>query len=384
VNQRTASPPGEAAIDAIASAAAPPSYLNWKLCMAGAPRTATVEAAIYTWILGEYETGPLKFINTLADPRHQTSLRPGIVLRFSCYWPPRGYARVAGTKDGHYHGGDYLDEIAALTSLALGIRAQAGPITREFWDGGDPLGHPTILSGMKPIPTLGQSVGDLMLPRIREPANLTNLSMLGKIPRLTRDVAGAVIKCARSYQSALWFADSNPEMSWLFLVSAIETAAGYWAKKNFKGHDAGLADDVKSVLEEHGCPISVHAPLANLLREHTKATKKFTAFLVNFLPEPPPEDKRPHENVRVKYVAGELEEDFKAIYGYRSRALHNSIPFPYPMCVPPNAQIKEERNFSLGASARGATWDFTKYRPLMFHTFEHIARGALQQWIRTL
>jgi hypothetical protein len=112
----------------------------------------------------------------------------------------------------------------------------------------------------------------------------------------------------------------------------------------------------------------------NLLKENTKAMRKFTGFLVKFLPEPPPEDKRPHENFRVKYVADELEVDFKKIYGYRSRALHDSIPFPYPMCVPPNAQMKEERNHSLGASARGATWDFRKYKPLMFHTFEQSGR----------
>lgn len=250
-NQKPASPLDDAAIGALASAAAPPSYVNWKLCVARAPRTAIVESAIYTdtWILGGCETGPLKFINTLADPHHQTDLRPGIVLRFSCYWPAHGYVPVVGTKDGHYHGGDQFDEVAALISLVLGIRAQAGPVTREFRTGGDPLGDPIILSSVKPIPTLGQPARNPVLPRIREPADLTKLSILEKIPTLTENEAGAVIKCARSYQSALWFADSNTEMSWLFLVSAIETAAGYWAKKNFKEHDIGLANDVRDILE---------------------------------------------------------------------------------------------------------------------------------------
>jgi hypothetical protein len=270
---------------------------------------------------------------------------------------------VLGTKDGHYHGGDHFDEVAALISLVLGIRAQAGPITREFRNGGDPLGDPTFLNSMKPIPTLGQSTQNPMLPRIREPADLTKLTILEKVPALTENQAGAVIKCARSYQSALWFADSNTEMSWLFLVSAIETAAGYWARKNFKEHDVGLSNNVKAILEEHGCPDSVYIPLANLLKENTRAMRKFTAFLLEFLPKPPPEDKRPHENVRVRYVADELEVDFKKIYAYRSRALHDSIPFPYPMCVPAYAQVREERSFSLGASARGATWDFSPLPP---------------------
>jgi len=37
----------------------------------------------------------------------------------------------------------------------------------------------------------------------------------------------------------------------------------------------GLAKNVKDILEEHGCPVSVYAPLANLLKENTKAMRKF-------------------------------------------------------------------------------------------------------------
>jgi hypothetical protein len=384
-NQPPSLPLDNAAIFALASTAAPQSYVNWKLCVGGAPCTSVVEAPIYTdtWILGEYETGPLKFINTIADPHRRTDLRPGIVLRFSCHWPAYGYVPVTGTKDGHYHGGDHFDEIASLISLVLGIRAQAGPVTRDFRIGGDPLGTPILRSSMKLTPILGHSAVQPMLSRIREDVNLVKLSDLEKIPTLTEYEASAVVKCARTYQSALWFADSNTETSWLLLVSAIETAARHWAKENFEGHDPALETEVEKILQEHKCPESVYAPLAHLLRNNTKAMRKFVAFLTAFLPDPPPDNERPEsQKLRIGYKIEELVTDFKEIYNYRSRALHDSIPFPYPMCIP--AVLKEERNFSLGASTLGATWDFRDYKPLMFHTFEHLVRGALLRWIGSL
>lgn len=377
------------ALHTIANLAAPESYINWRLYEAGGPRLTIVEAAIYTdtWLLGEYLTGPLAFLNTLADGHRPDSFRPGIVLRFTCCWPPRSYSGAFETNDDHYHGGNYLDEIAALISVILGIRAQAGPITREFSEGGDPLGRPIMLTSMKAIPVLGTTVRNPIVPRLRQPANLAELRMIERIPTLTDKEAVAVVKAARTYQSALWFADANPETAWLFLVSAIETAASYWSndQENFKDHDDVLASDIHELLDKHNCPASVYLPLANLLRTKNKATRKFLKFLEVFLPGPPPDRERAvHEALRMDYRPALLSKDFNWIYTRRSKALHDSIPFPNPLCVPPTQGINEERAVSLGASALGATWDFRKYKPLMFHTFEHIVRGALQNWIKSL
>jgi hypothetical protein len=38
----------------------------------------------------------------------------------------------------------------------------------------------------------------------------------------------ALVIAARRYQEAFWIAESAPETSWLFLVSAIEAVANYW------------------------------------------------------------------------------------------------------------------------------------------------------------
>lgn len=214
-----------AAILALANAPVPLCHSNWKLYAAGASRTAMVEAALYTdtRVVGEHELGPLKFINTMAHGHHRVELRPAIVLRFSCCWPAYGFKPVTDTTDSHYHAGDYFDEAAALASLILGIRLQAGPITRDFRLPGDPLGTPINPSGMKATPTLYPSHQDPMVPRLNELVNLANLDMMEKLPLLTPEAASVLVKAARTYQTALWFADSHPEMAWLFLVSAIDT-----------------------------------------------------------------------------------------------------------------------------------------------------------------
>ena len=41
-----------------------------------------------------------------------------------------------------YHGGFWVDEIAALASVALGVRMHAGGISRKFKPGQDPYGQP--------------------------------------------------------------------------------------------------------------------------------------------------------------------------------------------------------------------------------------------------
>ena len=378
-------PLDEVAVRALADTSAPASYLNWKLYIARAPRTAMVEATFYTdtHIVGEFETGPLKFINTIAHDHRRIDLRPAIVLRFSGYWPAHGYRPVTDTRDDHYHGGDHFDEIAALTSLVLGIRLQAGPVTRDFGLRGDPLGTPIMLSNMKALPTLYPSHQNPMVPRFGEPVNLANLSVIDKLPTLSDDEASTVIKAARTYQSALWFADSHPEMSWLFLVSAIESAAGHWAKKHFVDGGPFVPEAVIQILRGHNCPESVDEPISGYLSETTKSTKKFVAFLTEFLPQPPSE--RPESgNLQVDFNSGELRKDFQFIYKCRSRALHAGVPFPMPMCMPRNPHLKDERNFALGMSGRGATWSFKKYRPLHFHIFEHITRGALLRWLDSL
>lgn len=343
------------------------------------------EAALYTdtQIVGELEVGPLKFINTIAHRHDQVELRPAIVLRLSGYWPEYNRTSIDTTSDDHYHGGDQFDEIAALASLILGIRLQAGPITRDFGLRRDPLGTPINLSGIKAMPTLFPSHQGPMVPRLNAPVNLTSLSLMGALASLSPEAATAVVKAARNYQTALWFADSHPEMAWLFLVSSIETAAQYWAKQNFVGDGPFLPDAVADILREHNCPESVDGQISKYLRETTRSTQKFVQFLITNLPDPP--EDRPEPGVlRVEFKPAALEKDFRYIYRCRSRSLHTGVPFPKAMCMPRHRHLIEERILALSMSAQGATWNFRKYKPIAFHLFEHIARGSLLRWFEVL
>jgi len=222
-----------------------------------------------------------------------------------------------------------------------------------------------------------------MVPRLNNPVNLTNLSVMDKLPLMTAEAASVFIKAARAYQTALWFADSHPEMAWLFLVAAIETAASLWAKRRSSDDRSILPEAVIEILRKYNCSEAVDRPLGDYLSETTRSTQRFLTFLLEFLPDPPT-DRPESDWLRVDFDGAGLEKDFKFIYRCRSRALHSGVPFPMSMCLPRNPQMKDERIFALGMSGRGATWDFRKYRPLHFHIFEHITRGALLRWFNSL
>ena len=132
-------------------------YENWRHFDAGGPVLGIQEARFYTdvRILGQVEgLGPYSFLNPVAQPRIRASnpLIPGIVFRVSYHVPADPHYKPLRDDFEHYHGGDMLDEIAALLSLFLGIRIKAGSVDREF-SGSDPLGRPVAFSA-KPEPHL--------------------------------------------------------------------------------------------------------------------------------------------------------------------------------------------------------------------------------------
>ena len=54
---------------------------------------------------------------------------------------------------------------------------------------------------------------------------------ISSLPSLGAEQAIALVRSARLYQDALWLAESEPNLSWLLLVSAIETAANLWRSR---------------------------------------------------------------------------------------------------------------------------------------------------------
>jgi hypothetical protein len=200
---------------------------------------------------------------------------------------------------------------------------------------------------------------------------------------LSASAAIALVKAARLYQEALWLVETETPLSWLLMVSAVETAANQWRCQ--KEAPAERLKDSKPVLYRYLEVIGtdVLAAVAKEIAEVLGATSKFIGFVLEFLPPPP--SARPPVGFRCSWSETAIRKAMRLIYDHRSRALHDGRPFPLPMCeIPftlPGWPAPAERPVGLAAAAQGGVW-LSKDTPMHFHTFEHIARGVLLNWWR--
>jgi hypothetical protein len=358
----------------------PPSIANWLAFQINEPWLATDEFPLFTdaWITGEFEAGPYLFINTVA--LKSSTARPGIVLRYAMHkaWE---YPNFEKTKAGLYHGGSPQQELAALASLVLGIRLRAGHSTRRFEPNSDPLGRPTEL-GNRPAPYF-QLPDSRNLPSAADGQHpLAALQVFDSLLRLSQREACAIVRAARLYQDALWLAESEPELTWILLVSALETAANEWEKN--KRDEIARLRDAKPELWDYLDSLkdsSILSKVAEYIADSLGITRQFVTFVLRFLPEPP--GLRPPEWAQFKWEPNQLKKALTTIYSYRSKALHDGRPFPPPMCNAPRLdsswQAPAEKMVGQATSERGGVW-LQKDIPMNLHLFEYIARNVLLNW----
>ena len=187
----------------------------------------------------------------------------------------------------------------------------------------------------------------------------------------------------RLYQDALWQTESEAELAWLLLVSALETAANQWRKKS--GDKIARLRESKPELYEFLNKLqepSVLTTVAEHIADSLGITKKFVDFILNFLPDPPP--LRPPVSAQFTWKTNELKKALQTIYGYRSKALHDGTPFPRPMCEVPARLDRSwpapaEKMISDAVSQRGGVW-LADDIPMQLHLFEYIARTVLLNW----
>ena len=367
----------------------PFAYENWRAALLGTEVQRTFECPMFTdaHVTGGASDryGPYQLINTVRIPdfdAHRT--RPSVILRVDEHFsfePPR----MDKTDASCYHGGDLPDEIAALISLCLGIRLRPGGRNRVFERDQDPKGHP-ISWDFRHDPTLPEVPRNPVLPRLTGTHSLEDVSILMKFPALSPEDAITLVRAARFYQEAVWMVESAPEISWIMLTSAIETAAGRWQAEResplekLKAMKPKLYDLLDSCADERFA-----LQIAEMVAPYVGSTKKFVDFLLNFRPDAP--QKRPEGEFQHPWDATSLRSSFKRIYDYRSRALHAGVPFPDPMCWPPMlVNIKSEPAevpIGLAAGSKGGVW-LKKDIPMLLHTFEYIARHALLNWWRSI
>jgi hypothetical protein len=284
-----------------------------------------------------------------------------------------------------WHGGWLPDELAALISLALGIRCRAGGETRAFRLDGDPKGEPVEFAHTPPYrPPLRRPP---VLPRVLERHDLADLA--GRLPlyvALDSSQARTLLRSARAYQEGIWIAEGDPEQAWLRLISSIETAADYWFHDDVSDVEvveAARPELAKILIDVGGTDhlAQVAAELAPTMR----ATKKFLSFVEQFLPAPP--DDRPDPAFQVDWSENAMKAATRKIYSYRSKSLHTASPFPGPMLEGPTRYAHDkpvaEKALGLGAAYGNHTWTAGDL-PMLLHTFEHIVRGALLNWWESL
>ena len=325
--------------------------------------------------------GPYQLFNAF-PMQGDGSVAIAIVLREDLHddnrWPG-ALPPATETNVESYHGGSTPEELAALCSLGLGIRLRAGDANRVF-DSRDPRGR--FLGYRQSIPMLIFNRERPVIPSAIIPPQLDNVrKRLSSIPDIEPQLFTELVRSARAYQDALWIAESEPHLAWLLLVSALEIAANARVshsgspEENLREYQSKLTKALESA---GGQPLV--AVVAEQLKNLFSATKKFMNFCKEFTPPPP--DVRPSESLQVDWNWANLKKVLNTIYAHRSHALHAGIPFPAPMCRPPDefeGKLSEKGVTSLAESTQGATW-LPEDAPMSLNTFQYFVRASLLKW----
>jgi len=375
----------------------PHLWINWQAMLAGqeARLSSEGESILFRPVWQEYalysdaavscelEFGPYRLMSTRGDGGRVGRLSHQLVLRSADHlregspdFSDDEEAEVSG-----WTGGTLGDQVAALLALALARRVRCGGAVRQGFAPGDPLGEPTTLWHRTPV--LVEPHRAPMLPGIADSAGLGDASeLLETYSTLSAEDAAALTRAAGQYADALWWADADPRFAWLKLVSALEAGANRT--------DTALVDgDPVALLKRHrgqlyGELSRINPDAAEVTARHLARTlgvqAKFLAFTLEHAPEPPA--SRP-QGALVDFDA--LEAPLKVIYDLRSRDLHDGIPFPWPLCEPPDAGPDGvyERFAGPAVQSQGGTWPATRL-PMYLHTFAHIVGGVLRNWWRAL
>ncbi|MFC7905433.1 hypothetical protein ACWDRX_15900 [Streptomyces nigra] len=359
---------------------APWSWLNWEQMNHGRHSTQAAEYLIYSdaWLRrNEISAGPmhLTFGTAIPDDGH---IAPVVTLRIDDHLPEFDIQPMEKTDVSGWLNLTIDDEVACLLSLITGVRMRAGGMSREFKEGSDPRGsahyHFHQTPNWTPLP-----VRKRIYPGVNTADSREVASWLERYPQLAREDSVALVRAARQFRDALWVAESDPELAWLFLVSAMEGPAGRTATtidedpvKMFSREMPDLAEAVGSTGGD-----DLLRTVAQRLLPIVKATNRFLTFTTTYAPAPP--SVRPPEYAQVPW--NKLRKKVGQVYSYRSKRLHEGVPFPYPMCVRPDGAIPapEEVPTGLAAAKGNAAW-VAKDLPMHLHIFGYIVRGCLLNW----
>jgi hypothetical protein len=369
--------------------AAPDGWRNWQAYKAGEPEHGWVEYVLYSDSAFVDEVRdvdwPYRVVNLVGGAASRVragSHHPALALQVAHHmdFGARDYEVPDKPRPGSYHGGWIDDELAALLGLRLGVRLMSGGFWRVFGFGDDnPRGEPHVFRFRPP---------NLVPPTIAERSVLPYVAQdqvqLGPVRAWLQKYSGlgakrprALVRAARMHQRGLWTADADPAAAWLWFVGALEAAAVAWTPRSASARvriaeawpelDVALARANKPVADE----------LTRLLAPQVRISWRVRAFVEAMKPIPP--SRRPSTG-RADW--DHLGQAIDAVYDHRSKALHQGIPIPEPLCSPPYLEesgLAAESPFGLATHVGDASWPASSL-PMHLWAFEHLVRDCLVRW----
>lgn len=364
------------------------AWTNWGAFNAGDREREFAEDELHSdsqFLGGPKTFGPYSLSIIFRD-HQRADVCPAVILRAGVHTSLTPEVIVDGelteTDTKGYHGGILSDEIAALISLELGVRLRfAGTrLLSGIHHGGERAGGPYLFD--VPRATRPGTPDREILPNCltREP-NLDNLDLTIRFSTVKEKDQVQLIRAARSYADAIWWANEDPNQAWLQLVTAIEIVAksqqsgSYVPEEVIEELDPALWALLKDLDD------NVRSKLAKMLAPQHRITQTFIDFVAKFAPDPPP--------VRSTWDEldwSNMEEHARVIYRHRSKALHEGTPFPLPMlreapAVDGNGTPAEIPG-GLNSGGAGGVWMADQY-PMTLSMFEYITRGAILKWWQT-
>ncbi|MFG2946240.1 hypothetical protein [Streptomyces adustus] len=350
----------------------------------GCPRIGGSEYLLYSdsGATGGLETAcpPYVLTNCLGQPENGR-LAPVVAVYLDDHSPVFDVQPMDKTDTEGWLNLSLDDEIACLISLVAGVRLRSGGPVRRFTAESADRGTPGFYAHRVPDWT---AVAHPIYPTPQQFPLESLADWMNRYLALGREDAVTLVRAARQFRDALWVADTDPELAWLLLVSAVEVIAGREALKDVAPAEL-LRQEMPALagqLLDAGGDTHLEG-VAEQLVSIVKATTRFMSCMDKYRPDPPV--IRPEEYAQVDWEWPGLKKAIKLVYRYRSERLHAGVPFPQPMCHPPmtSGAALDERPSVRAVAAGNSAW-MARDLPMHLHTFGYIVRGCLLNWWRSL
>ncbi|MEI7191467.1 hypothetical protein WCT98_07490 [Pectobacterium brasiliense] len=278
------------------------------------------------------------------------------------------------------------DEIAGLLSLSLGVKIFYAGISRTIsplyekykFSHDDPYGVPKIPNKFNP-PPLSITESLPVLPSLNKDIyGNESIKRLDNLIKASAIQYKGFIRAACLYRDALEMVDYDPNLSWVLMVSAVETAAVLEKNQNssaIETFELG-SPELFSLLKSNNNE-NLLDDAALLIAPTLKATEKFINFCIKYFPVQPTHRAK-DDNLRIDWRPENMKKILSVIYNYRSSYLHSGKRFPSIMSSSPIGD-EEMPSIVREKDYLNRIWK-RKEVPINLHIFNYMVQNMLMNW----